>query len=324
MVSGFVTQKLNTGKSLGEWLRGRREEMNVELDQVAHDLKVPKSYLQGLEEENGDKLPADVYIQGFLKNYAEYLRLNPRKALRLFKKERGIKKNIEKERKPFRRIKVDKKPLFILNPKFLRISLVVAVIVAAVVYLVISIASFTDVPTIALESPGNGSELSETQVNFRGSVDRSDTELSINGQQVFVDEAGNFNAAIDLGEGLNTFTLVAKNRFGKEESQEVTVFRKSDGVEMADIVAPKKLNLEIVVKTATWVSLEADGNNVLSEVLMPEDERLINADESIKISSGNGSATFVKLNGQDMGPLGNEESMTEKEFNSNSPVASGL
>ncbi len=54
---------------------------------------------------------------------------------------------------------------------------------------------------------------------------------------------------------------------------------------------------------STWLSVEADGNLVYSGVLLPQSVQKFQAKEKISVSSGNGSETFVKINGKDLGQL---------------------
>lgn len=63
----------------GAHLRAFREAKGIALENVALVTKVSRSTLQFIEEDRFDKLPAKVYLQGFLKAYAEVLGLNPEK-----------------------------------------------------------------------------------------------------------------------------------------------------------------------------------------------------------------------------------------------------
>ncbi len=69
---------------MGEWgdlLRRTREEKGLSLDQVVQATRIRKEFLQALEEEDLDRLPAAVYVKGFLRNYATFLGLDPQEIL---------------------------------------------------------------------------------------------------------------------------------------------------------------------------------------------------------------------------------------------------
>ncbi len=68
---------------LGDLLRRTREEKGLSLDQVMEATRIRKEFLQALEEEDFDRLPAAVYVKGFLRNYATFLGLDPEEILSL-------------------------------------------------------------------------------------------------------------------------------------------------------------------------------------------------------------------------------------------------
>jgi cytoskeletal protein RodZ len=72
-------------ESLGQKLRETREQHNFSLEQVARDTHISKQYLEALEKEQFSMIPGETYIIGFLRNYAEYLSLNPEEIVSLYK-----------------------------------------------------------------------------------------------------------------------------------------------------------------------------------------------------------------------------------------------
>jgi cytoskeletal protein RodZ len=72
-------------ESLGQKLRETREQHNFSLEQVARDTHISKQFLEALEQEDFSMIPGETYIIGFLRNYAEYLSLNPEELVALYK-----------------------------------------------------------------------------------------------------------------------------------------------------------------------------------------------------------------------------------------------
>jgi cytoskeletal protein RodZ len=70
----------DNGRPLGEWLRQRREELEISLEQAEADTRIRLQYLEALEAENFEALPDQVVGRGFLRNYAAYLELDPSEA----------------------------------------------------------------------------------------------------------------------------------------------------------------------------------------------------------------------------------------------------
>lgn len=62
--------------ALGDQLRQARENRGLSLEQVEEVTHIRRAFLQALEEERFDVLPGDVYVKGFLRNYARFLNLN--------------------------------------------------------------------------------------------------------------------------------------------------------------------------------------------------------------------------------------------------------
>ena len=61
----------------GKTLKQVRERMGVELLAVSKETKISMKILEWIEEEAFEKLPALVYLKGFLKSYAQSLGLDP-------------------------------------------------------------------------------------------------------------------------------------------------------------------------------------------------------------------------------------------------------
>lgn len=72
-------------ESVGKRLKEGREQNNYSIEQVARDTHISKQYLVALEEENFSIIPGETYITGFLRNYSEYLSLNPDEMVSLYK-----------------------------------------------------------------------------------------------------------------------------------------------------------------------------------------------------------------------------------------------
>ena len=75
-----VGVSMDNSSPLGEWLRQRREELDISLEQAEADTRIRLRYLEALESEAYDALPDPVVGRGFLRNYAAYLDLDPQEA----------------------------------------------------------------------------------------------------------------------------------------------------------------------------------------------------------------------------------------------------
>jgi cytoskeletal protein RodZ len=63
--------------SFGDWLRRQREVREISLRDIAERTKISLRYLEAMEADRFDLLPAPVFAKGFLREYARYVGLSP-------------------------------------------------------------------------------------------------------------------------------------------------------------------------------------------------------------------------------------------------------
>ena len=63
--------------SFGSWLRRQRELREISLRDIAERTKISLRYLEAMEDDRFDLLPAPVFAKGFLREYARYVGLSP-------------------------------------------------------------------------------------------------------------------------------------------------------------------------------------------------------------------------------------------------------
>ena len=61
---------------LGEILKEKREELGLDLKEVAHILRIQYEYLRALENNELRKLPPDVYTRAYIREYARFLNMD--------------------------------------------------------------------------------------------------------------------------------------------------------------------------------------------------------------------------------------------------------
>jgi cytoskeleton protein RodZ len=62
--------------SIGDTLRRERERRNLQLDEVSQELKISPRFLEAIEQENFERLPAGVFAKSFVRQYARLLGLD--------------------------------------------------------------------------------------------------------------------------------------------------------------------------------------------------------------------------------------------------------
>jgi flagellar biosynthesis protein FlhG len=76
-----ISVDLGEGPYRGKMLKQIRDKMGVDLKTISMETRISLKILEGIEEENLGQLPAQVYLKGFLKGYAQCLGLDPKKVI---------------------------------------------------------------------------------------------------------------------------------------------------------------------------------------------------------------------------------------------------
>jgi hypothetical protein len=79
----FVLEE-NRLLSFGRFLRARRVEAGIDLRTVSGETKIGMDILEKIEREDHAKLPAAVYVKGFLRAYAEMIGADPDKVVQRY------------------------------------------------------------------------------------------------------------------------------------------------------------------------------------------------------------------------------------------------
>lgn len=71
-------------ESFGAWLSRHRRVRGIELREIAEDSKIGMTYLQAFEDDRFDILPAPVFAKGFLRQYANFVGLDPEEVVNFY------------------------------------------------------------------------------------------------------------------------------------------------------------------------------------------------------------------------------------------------
>ena len=313
-MNGFIKKSIGT-LTLGEKLKKLRSERRISLGEVSKHTRIQVKYLEYMEEGRYEKLPVDVYVRGFLKNYADFLAIDANILLRLYDKEREIKRNLEKGRGSEEKYPMPvpfKVSSFALTPKVIVISVIAAVTFAGFFYLYKEIGAFASAPRLVISSPEQNTSVAGNSVLVEGITDK-DAKLYINGQMIMISDDGKFRESLTLQSGNNFINIRSVNKFGKEAKEALTVYSSYQKEEENETEEPNEdatsqiegVELEIRVDPGpVRLSVEADGNLVFSGTMLTGAVQIFRADKKISINSAKDSATFVKFNGKEMCALG--------------------
>lgn len=189
-----------------ELLASRRMVQDITLEKASRELKIKKSQLESLEKGEYHKLPEPAFVRGFIKNYAEYLGIDPNLVLAHYRREYDEKK-FPKAVSP-----LSKRQNFFLTPTRIVTTAIGAIIVIFILYIIFQYSSLLKSPKLEVISPPDDSSTTVSVVQVSGKTE-AQTSVSVNGQFAAIDEEGNFTTQIKLQDGKNTIEIIAAKKF---------------------------------------------------------------------------------------------------------------
>lgn len=210
-------------RTVGEVLKEEREKKFYTLDEVEKTTKIRKELLEALEGGQYQKLPPPTFVQGFIKNYGKFLGLNTEKLLAIFRREFSEGKNPPRIMESFAN-PLDKKR-FKITPTKVLISMVLVLIITFFVYLWFQYRFLVGSPFLEVTAPADQFSTSLEEIAVSGRTD-PEVRVSINNQEIQVDQNGKFSQPIKLSESVNTVVVTAVSNSGKQTTVQRTVFVK--------------------------------------------------------------------------------------------------
>lgn len=210
-------------QTVGQILKSERERKFYTLDEIEKATKIRKELLEALEEGQYQKLPPPTFIQGFIKNYGKFLGLNTPKLLAIFRRE------FSEGRYPPRILESFSNPLdkkrFKITPAGLISAVTLGLLIIFFTYLWIEYRFLVGGPFLEVSEPANQLTTTSESIMVAGRAD-PEAKVTINDQQIQVDTTGKFSQEIKLSDNVNTITIAAISKSGKESKIERTVFLK--------------------------------------------------------------------------------------------------
>jgi len=204
-------------QTISEQLRSTRQEKNLKLKDVAKYLKIDYKYLEALEKANFEKLPIGAYGKNFLREYAIFLKLDYKKLIETFEKERTIIDNKVKEKNYFSKPILKQKIIFSI-PKLAKNIIITTAVAICFFYLGSAVKQIFVPPFLDLESPIENFATNKNTINVQGISDNK-AQIIIN-DEVIIANNGIFNKNINLKKGINIIKVTARKKYGNETTIE--------------------------------------------------------------------------------------------------------
>jgi cytoskeletal protein RodZ len=200
--------------TLPERLYAARERKGVDLYRAERDTKIRARYLAALERGEYGELGGDVYIKGFLRNYAMYLGLDAEEVVSQWRRERG---NVSAPKPALSVPKPIAQPRPGLNfsPGVVVAALLTVLIVAIGAWLGVQVMRFAKPPTLAVTSPREATvEVANDATTYTlagTSIPGATINVELAGGTVntTADSTGAWTLQVDLRRGRNEYQIDA-------------------------------------------------------------------------------------------------------------------
>jgi cytoskeleton protein RodZ len=264
---------------VGERLREAREAKGLTLEQVEEITRIRRRYLQALEEEDYDQLPGEVYVRGFLRNYAQVVGLNPEEILAAGgRRAPSPVVPLQDVREPY----LDE-PLEVPQDQ----QRLVAILIGAMVVIALGLGGWTFWRYLGLESI------------LPASAQPTATETPV--------------AAEDEATPRPTFTPLATS--APEVAATPSVTNTAEPTAIPPTPVPEiGVLLRLEATQASWVHVEVDGGLAYEATMAPGQALEWRGNEQIFLRTGNAGGLRIWYNGQEEAPLGPTGAVEERTW----------
>jgi cytoskeletal protein RodZ len=217
-------------KSVGEILKNERLKQGLAASQIASAIKTKEKNILGIEANDFSVFPGDVYALSYVRDYADFLGLNPDEIAPFFRRTVEMKRQISPKENL-----VDSKTEYFINQKLdsagKNISKAILTVGTLIVislfvgFLIFEYQRNILHPQLEIQNPKEDLTTNSKVIEILGKTD-SDNKIFINGEEIPVDEKGIFKTILNLKIGLNKITFKAVNNYQKLTEIEKYVLRK--------------------------------------------------------------------------------------------------
>lgn len=268
---------------IGDKLRAERERQNLTIQDIAKGTSIRALYIEAIEKGEYGQLPGTVYAKGFIRNYANFLKIDADVVVRQFMEENHPEEIAAAEEAKQQLAEAEE-----ANKAEVKAKL----------------------------ATGN-----EYREQVSSSSNRQNSLLialivllvGAGAYYLFAMEDSSAPKTATKAVTQTAKTPAAKSQQAKEPAQvkEQPAAKKVEGVELVAKFSDK-----------CWTQVIADGKTIYEGTIDPGKTETWKGKEKVVITAGNAGAVEMKVNGQDMGKAGNIGQVVEKTFTADKQDAS--
>ncbi len=203
-------------KTIGPVLRDYRQKHHLSPGELSRRTMVPTDFIEALEEEDLNRLPAPALVKGYVRLIAQEISLPEENAIALFRRDLD-RSPASNPVKPHRR----RGWRFWFTPRILSLTILWLAILVGGAWLFQKWQQLGRPPQLTVETPIN-SAIVVAPISVTGKTD-PDASLTINTELVSLDPQGNFTYSLDLPPGERAIVVQARDQQGRASEQIIFV-----------------------------------------------------------------------------------------------------
>lgn len=291
-------------ETLAEYLKEIRLKLNLSSDEVAKKAGIPWKYIQAIENDDIKKLPASVYVLGFLKKIALTYGIPANILIEQYKKEQQIRTQLNSTTDDGTKYTI--KNLLnwpSLTPGLIRIMVGTVLVMGTLIWLVWQILGINTRPSLEIYEPEDGKIISNSVIKVKGKTDPG-ASLTINSDPVNLDKDGNFELDLGVQLGQNELNFESINKFNKIAKKTIAV--KID-LPLNPVMNTQELNLieaKIITTKDLRISITLDGKILATENVKPGVPKVLRVNNELQILTPDAGNTSLIVGEKSTGVLG--------------------
>ncbi|MGH9430801.1 MAG: helix-turn-helix domain-containing protein [Terriglobia bacterium] len=308
--------------SFGENLRREREMRGVTLREISDSTKISVRFLDALESDEFSKLPGGIFTRSFLRSYANYLGLDPEQVLAEFQVAAPPKHDED-----FSRIGVSHTAGNRASNRRTLMAWMIAILLLVGGYLLFryshqhsdsldnfgapshtasGAAPLRSSPVASTGGPSAKAAVSapSSSPTTSGAVHAANASMNLppastpNSANPLSGTPSASSAGATEATPAGTDSATGGSQSGLNKSVAAT-----SGA-LPPVLGAGAMVLQISASERSWVAVECDGKTLLQRVLNPSETRVLRANSSFAVTTGNAQGITLTLDGQILKPLG--------------------
>lgn len=280
-------------------------DLRKSIPQVSQETKIQEKYIKLLESGDYSQFDSNIFINGFMKIYSEYLGLDVEKMLALYRRsDRALKETPKKYT-----TKVANKRKFDISKIVTPINVIILIATLTIGTLIFfTINRYNQLqqkPSIEITTPENNLVTEESQVIIEGKISPTN-RLTINDERVDVDNKGLFTQEYDINIGETIFTIEVEDP--NTEVKSIKTIRIERITKSIEAEKPEDKPDEIKVYTTyleitgspSWLQLSIDGSQKIAQAILPGKTETYTVTESLELVTGKPTNTKLYINNQEI------------------------